>query len=111
VTDPQVCLPAPAHPSPAVRESAAVFFQQVGERAEPYAADLAKLLGDPDDDVRRRAVRAFQAIGAAGVPHLHRIRRGTADPRPAAPAATPASRPTRPASARTPWCRGVRCRH
>jgi hypothetical protein len=76
VADPAVYLPALAHPSPEVRKSAAFAFQHVRERAEPYLDDLAVLLADADDEVRQRAVWAFEEIGAVAVPLLRAIRRG-----------------------------------
>ncbi|BCJ46829.1 hypothetical protein GCM10010168_36490 [Actinoplanes ianthinogenes] len=76
--EPAVYREALRHPSPAVRRSAAYVFQGLQERAEPFLPELAELLGDPDEGVRQRAVWAFQAIGAVGVPLLHAIRRGSA---------------------------------
>jgi HEAT repeats len=76
VADLAVYLPALAHPSPEVRKSAAFAFQQAKERSEPHLDDLAVLLADPDDQVRQRAVWAFEEIGAVAVPLLRAIRRG-----------------------------------
>lgn len=75
VDDPGIYEPLLNHPHPAVRSGALYAIQARAEAAGPLIERLAPSLGDPDSGVRERAVRAFQAIGAATVPHLQQVRR------------------------------------
>ncbi|MER7335355.1 MULTISPECIES: HEAT repeat domain-containing protein [unclassified Micromonospora] len=64
-----------SHPSPHVRQDAALGLQYRGAAAVPAVPALLPLLADPDPDVRQRAVWALSAIGAGALPALHEIRR------------------------------------
>ncbi len=65
-----------AHPSGQVRQAAALGVQHLGAEGLPAVPALARLLDDPDEEVRQRAVWAFGGIGEAAVPALQRIRAG-----------------------------------
>ncbi|WP_404952696.1 HEAT repeat domain-containing protein [Streptomyces sp. 147326] len=63
-----------SHAHPRVRGNALYAFQSRGAEAARFADRLIPLLGDPEPEVRQRAVRAFSAIGAGAVPGLRRVR-------------------------------------
>ncbi|WP_086829170.1 HEAT repeat domain-containing protein [Streptomyces sp. NRRL B-24572] len=75
VDDPAVYAPLLNHAHPRVRSGALFALQSRGEAAVRFIDRLIPSLGDPEPEVRQRAVRAFKAIGTAGVPDLQRVRR------------------------------------
>ncbi|MFI6289601.1 HEAT repeat domain-containing protein [Streptomyces sp. NPDC051018] len=70
-----VYVPLLEHPHPAVRSDALFAFQTQGEAAARFVDKLIPRLGDPEHDVRQRAVWTFEAIGPAAVPSLQQARR------------------------------------
>jgi hypothetical protein len=75
VEDMTVFLPLLEHPHPHVRVSALTAFQGRAQSALPFTDRLLPSLGDPVEEVRRRAVTACAALGAGAVAALRRIRR------------------------------------
>ncbi|QFR02356.1 MFS transporter [Streptomyces phaeolivaceus] len=75
VAEPGVYGPLLKHPHASVRVTALSAFQRGGESSAGFLDLLVPSLGDPDADVRRRAVAVFRAIGCAAVPVLRRWRR------------------------------------
>ncbi|MEU5592983.1 HEAT repeat domain-containing protein [Streptomyces sp. NPDC020298] len=63
------------HRDAGVRSAALSAFQGEGEAASAVMEQLIPLLGDPEPEVRRRAVRVFKGIGTGAVPKLRRLRR------------------------------------
>ncbi|MBU2668734.1 HEAT repeat domain-containing protein [Actinoplanes bogorensis] len=55
------------HPSPRVRENAALGIQYCGEFGAPAVPGLVALLDDEDDEVRRRVIWALGEIGESAV--------------------------------------------
>lgn len=51
-----------------MRAELVTSMQLLGEKSPPVVAALAKLLTDPDDELRRRAARALGTFGAAAQP-------------------------------------------
>ncbi|MGY4741953.1 HEAT repeat domain-containing protein [Streptomyces sp. ATMOS53] len=78
VEDMTLFLPLLEHPHPRVRVSALSAFQIRAEAALPFTERLLPSLGDPVEEVRRRALAAFTALGAGTVAALRRIRRAPA---------------------------------
>lgn len=78
VADVGVYGPLLKHPRAPVRVVALSVFQHRGESAADFLDQLIPSLGDPDPDVRQRAVVAFGAIGPRAVPVLRRLRLGPA---------------------------------
>ncbi|MFI5794976.1 HEAT repeat domain-containing protein [Streptomyces sp. NPDC051677] len=78
VEDMTVFLPLLEHPHPRVRVSALSAFQTRAEAALPFTERLLPSLGDPVEEVRRRALAVFTALGADAVATLRRIRRAPA---------------------------------
>ncbi|MFI6038497.1 HEAT repeat domain-containing protein [Streptomyces sp. NPDC051315] len=74
VGDYEVYVPLLRHALPSVRSHALSAFQSRGEEAACFADRLIPLLGDPEPEVRQRAVWAFKAIGGGVVPRLRRLR-------------------------------------
>ncbi|WP_034260705.1 HEAT repeat domain-containing protein [Actinospica robiniae] len=75
VSGPDALAPAFSHPSPQVRECAAVRVQFLGAAGFAYLDLILTLLGDEDEDVRQRVVWALSAIGEQTVPVLTAVRR------------------------------------
>ncbi|WP_369142085.1 HEAT repeat domain-containing protein [Streptomyces sp. R44] len=75
VEDPAAYEPLLDHPHPQVRSDALFAFQTRAETAVRFVDRLIPSLGDPEREVRHRAVQAFKAIGTASVPSLRRVRR------------------------------------
>jgi len=63
------------HPSPDVRACAALCLQRLRQGALPASGALIRLLGDPDENVRRRAAWALEAIGPGVLDELREVRR------------------------------------
>jgi hypothetical protein len=63
-----------SHPSPYVRETAALALQYQEGAALSAVPALLPLLADPHEDVRQRAVWAIAAIGEGALPVLQRVR-------------------------------------
>ncbi|WP_330461030.1 HEAT repeat domain-containing protein [Streptomyces sp. NBC_00820] len=78
VADPKVYAPLLGHPDARVRTDALIALGNRGDTAASIAHLLVPSLGDPEPEVRRQAVRAFEAIGTAAVPELRRVRRARA---------------------------------
>lgn len=78
IADVSVFLPLLTHPHARVREHALSALRHEPEAALRFADRLLPSLGDPEPDVRRRAVRAFLDMGAAAIPLLRRTRRAPA---------------------------------
>ncbi|WP_199549326.1 HEAT repeat domain-containing protein [Streptomyces sp. N35] len=74
--DPGAYEPLLRHPRPRVRSAALSFFQ--GPAAADRVDRLVPLLGDPDPEVRRQALRTVEAARAAAVPRLRALRSGAA---------------------------------
>ncbi len=75
VPGPGVHGPLLRHPHPRVRANALSAFRSDRGAAIRFVDQLIPLLGDPDSEVRQRAVWAFKAIGTEAVPALRRLRR------------------------------------
>lgn len=74
VADPAAYVPLLRHRHAAVRCDALYAFQCRGEAAVEFVDQLVPALGDPEPEVRQRAVWAFKEIGAGAVPALRRLR-------------------------------------
>ncbi|MEV7189409.1 HEAT repeat domain-containing protein [Kitasatospora sp. NPDC093102] len=75
VADHAVYVPLLEHSHPEVRSNALFAFQTQGKAAAKFVDKLIPRLGDPEREVRQRAVWTFQAIGPEAVPGLQRVRR------------------------------------
>ncbi|MFE6750690.1 HEAT repeat domain-containing protein [Kitasatospora purpeofusca] len=64
------------HDDPIVRRAAVVAISESGGDGLPLSERVAPLLGDPDAEVRRTAVRSFSSWGAVVVPLLQAVRFG-----------------------------------
>ncbi|WP_053757936.1 HEAT repeat domain-containing protein [Streptomyces sp. AS58] len=75
VADRAAYEPLLEHPHPLVRRSALFAYPRRGEDGAAFLDRLLPLLGDPDPDVRRRAVAAVKVVGTGAVGALQRVRR------------------------------------
>ncbi|KOV35768.1 hypothetical protein ADK60_08690 [Streptomyces sp. XY431] len=64
------------HENPVVRRAAVMAISKCGDDGVLLAERVLPLLGDPDAEVRRTAVRSFSSWGAVVVPALQAVRRG-----------------------------------
>jgi hypothetical protein len=63
------------HEDPVVRRAAVMAISKCGDDGVLLAERVVPLLGDPDAEVRRTAVRSFSSWGAVVVPLLQAVRR------------------------------------
>ncbi|WP_406210166.1 HEAT repeat domain-containing protein [Kitasatospora sp. NBC_01560] len=63
------------HEDPVVRRAAVMAISKCGDDGVLLAERVVPLLGDPDAEVRRTAVRSFSSWGAVAVPLLQAVRR------------------------------------
>ncbi|MET8627297.1 HEAT repeat domain-containing protein [Kitasatospora sp. NPDC004669] len=63
------------HEDPVVRRAAIMAISKCGDDGVLVAEHVVPLLGDPDAEVRRAAVRSFSSWGAVVVPLLQAVRR------------------------------------
>ncbi|WP_345459344.1 HEAT repeat domain-containing protein [Actinoallomurus oryzae] len=62
------------HPSADVRACAALCLQRMEAEALPATGALIRLLGDPDPDVRQRAIWALEELGPGTLDALRKVR-------------------------------------